>query len=119
MSQFTLDYTQPPPVRRTRARRSGLARLLVLFVGWAAVSPILVLGLLAGLFHYRAENQGLRFQQERYMIQYDSLLAAKQATDRQLLEFRQQVRQPTGPVASDTVASENRKKLLQDTRAGF
>lgn len=114
MSQFTLDYTQPPPARHTRAKRSGWARFLVLFMGWTALSPMVVLGLLAGLFHYRAENQGLRYQQQHYLIRYDSLLSAKQATDRQLLNLQQQAQQQT-----DTVTIRNSKKEFSGNQAGF
>ncbi len=96
MSQFTLDYTtQRPAATRVRSKKSKLARLFVLFLGWSVFSPLVVFGLLAGLFHYRAEHHGLHYQHQTQLLKYDSLLTAKQETDRRLAYLMRKQSKPT------------------------
>lgn len=91
MSQFILDYTDSPP---KAVRRKTVQHLLTtLFVTWVTLSPLLMLGLVAGVFHYKSAYQSIHYQHKMQLLRYDSLHMAKQETDRRVWDLIRQQNQ--------------------------
>lgn len=93
MNQYTLDFSDPVrPYRRTRMTRLAQRRMyrtfrrMVLLISGLVCSVALIM-----LLRQRAKNQLLLTQYQSRTIQYDSLLAAKLETDRQLSQLRRQL----------------------------
>lgn len=97
MNQYTLDFSEPARLhRRTRTTRPAHRRMyltfrrMLLLISGLVCSIVLVM-----LLRQRAQTQLLLTKYQSRTIQYDSLLAAKLETDRQLSQLRRQLlRQP-------------------------
>lgn len=93
MNQYTLDFSDPVrPYRRTRMTRPAQRRMsqtfrrIVLLISGLVCSIVLVM-----LLRQRAQTRLVLAQYQSRTIQYDSLLAAKLETDRQLTQLRRQL----------------------------
>ncbi len=90
MNQYTLDFSEPARPRRTtrpahRRMYRTFRRMMFLITGLVC-SIMLVM-----LLRQRAQTQLVLAQYQSRTIQYDSLLAAKLETDRQLIQLRRQL----------------------------
>lgn len=92
MNQYTLDFSEPARPRRTtrpaHRRMYQIFRQMVFFITGLMCSIMLVM-----LLRQRAQTQLLLTQYQSRTIQYDSLLAAKLETDRQLSQLRRRLLQ--------------------------
>jgi hypothetical protein len=91
MNRYSIDYSSPQPHRRPSARR--LDRRM-----WAQIrrATLLLCGLacgiaLVGWFRLDMTKQQLQRANDQHRLRYDSLLANKLETERQLIQLRQRL----------------------------